>query len=50
MGWTPAQVGACSFWQFNVAREGWRRANTTEDAAPAAPSDDEHDALVAKYG
>ena len=44
-----ADLAECSFWQFRAAAEGWRRANVADDK-PAAPSDEEHDALVAKYG
>lgn len=26
MGWTPAQVGACSLWEFMAAVEGYGRS------------------------
>jgi hypothetical protein len=48
MGWTPQQVGDCSLWEFQAGLAGWLRANGSEDK-PTAPTDEEHDDLVAKY-
>jgi hypothetical protein len=48
MGFTPAEVDACSLWEFLAARDGWIRANSTEGERPPTP--EEHDALVEKYG
>lgn len=44
-----ADLAECSFWQFRALAEGWRKVNTSDEKL-AAPTDDEHDALVAKYG
>jgi hypothetical protein len=49
MGFTPAQVDACSLWEFLAARDGWIKANTVDDKT-RAPTPEEHDALVEKYG
>lgn len=39
-----------SLWQFRAIVEGHRRANSVEDEKPPAPTDAEHDELMAKYG
>lgn len=49
MGFTPAEVGQMSLWQYAAAYEGWRKANAA-DEKPPAPTPEEHDELVAKYG
>lgn len=49
MGFTPSQVDACSLWEFLAAREGWIAANSAPDQAPA-PTADEHDAMMRKWG
>jgi hypothetical protein len=49
MGWTPAEVDACSLWEFLAARAGWLEANSAPEDRPA-PSADEHDAMVEKWG
>jgi hypothetical protein len=48
MGFTPAEVDACSLWQFLAARDGWIKANTVE--RDQTPTPEEHDALIAKWG
>lgn len=30
MGFTPAEVGAMSLWQFMACAEGWRKAHSSE--------------------
>jgi hypothetical protein len=50
MGFTPAQVGEMSLWQFTACWQGWRRANSAEDgegSGPAAPSPEDHMAALA---
>lgn len=37
-----------SFWEFAAAVEGWSKANGGE-SKPDAPSEEEHDRLMAKY-
>ncbi len=49
MGFSPAQVGEMSLWQFSAAWAGWRKANGPEEKPPA-PTPEEHDELVRKYG
>lgn len=42
-------MDGCSFWQFLAARDGYVLANSPpEDMKP--PTDEEHDALVQKWG
>jgi len=48
MGFTPAQVDACSLWEFLAARDGWVAANTSQESA--APTPEEHDTMLAKWG
>lgn len=48
MGWTPAQTLAMSEWDFAVSVDGFMRMNGAE-AKPAPPTDEEHDALVARF-
>lgn len=43
-----AEVDAVSFWEFLAARDGWIRANSVTEAQ--APSPEEHDAMLAKWG
>jgi hypothetical protein len=47
MGFTPAQVDACSLWEFLIAREGWIAANSPKE--DHAPTPEEHDAMIAKW-
>ena len=47
MGFTPAQVDACSLWEFLAARDGWIAANTVQESA--APTPEEHDAMIEKW-
>jgi hypothetical protein len=42
---TPADVDACSFWQFAAAVDGWNRVHGAEPK-PQAPSDAEFDAML----
>ena len=49
MGWTPAQVDACSLWEFLIARDGWIKANSAPDKL-GPPSPEEHDAMLEKWG
>lgn len=49
MGFSPAEVGEMSPWQFSACVEAWNAANGGEPALPP-PTDEEHDYLVAKYG
>ncbi|WP_336747757.1 hypothetical protein [Aureimonas altamirensis] len=37
MGMTPTQVGELSFWQFQAAAEGFRRAHMTEEQRAQEP-------------
>jgi hypothetical protein len=41
-------VDDLSLWEFSAAVGGWAKANGGEDR-PAAPSAEEHDALVEKF-
>lgn len=50
MGWTPAEVDACSFWQFLAARDGWVAANSPPDEAMPPPTAAEHEAMLRKWG
>ena len=45
MGFSPADVGAMSFWQFQAALDGWKRANGATEELPLM-SDDEFDAAA----
>jgi len=49
MGMTPAEVDACSFWEFLAARDGWIAANAPPDQV-RPPTPEEHDAMIAKWG
>jgi hypothetical protein len=49
MGLSRADVGDHSFWTFNAALDGWRRAHET-NSRPPPPTDEQHDYLIAKYG
>ena len=46
---TPREVDACSLWEFGAAVNGWNKANGGEVKADSL-SEEEHDALMAKYG
>ena len=48
MGFTPSQIDALSFWEFIACREGWISANTVKE--DRAPTPEEHDAMIAKWG
>lgn len=37
-----------TLWEFAAAAQGWSKANGGE-SKPAPPTDEEHDALMAKY-
>lgn len=39
-----------SLWEFGVAAEGWIKANRSELSEPASMTEEEHDALMSKYG
>ena len=45
MGFTPAQVGAMSLWEFAAAFAGWRKANSAP-SGPNFPTPEEHAAAV----
>lgn len=45
---TPREVDDCSLWEFAAAVQGWSKANGGE-AKPEAMSEEDHDALLAKY-
>lgn len=49
MGWTPRQVDETSLWEFKAAVDGYVEAQGGE-AKPEAPTIDEHQALLEKYG
>lgn len=38
-----------SFWTFGAAEDYWRAAHSEEEAKPAAPSADEHDADLERF-
>lgn len=38
-----------TFWEFGAAVQGWAKANSSEESQAASLSEDEHDALMAKY-
>ena len=38
---TPAEVGACSFWQFNAAVSGWNEAHGGEDQQGLSAQDED---------
>jgi len=44
----PREVDACSLWEFAAAVQGWSKAQPGGDK-PEAPSEEEHDRLMAKY-
>lgn len=48
MGWTPAQVDACSLWDFRAAFAQWKAFNTVpkDGGGPRAPSVDALKAAV----
>lgn len=45
---TPREIDDCSLWEFGAAVQGWSKANGGETKAKSL-SEDEHDALMAKY-
>jgi hypothetical protein len=47
MGFTPAEVDACSFWQFSACVEGFNKANNPDAAPP--PTNAEFDEMVARH-
>lgn len=47
MGFTPADVGAMSLWQFFACADGWARANSPEAAKRS--NDDTADAVQALF-
>lgn len=49
LGYTPADVDACSFWQFGECVEGWKKANGAADNVKP-PSDLEFEALLERHG
>jgi hypothetical protein len=49
MGFTPAQIDACSLWEFLACRDGWINANSAPEQTPP-PTAAEHDAMIAKWG
>lgn len=50
MGFSPRQVDDMSLWEFGAAAEGWMKANSPEPTKASSLSEDDHDALMAKYG
>lgn len=38
-----------TFWEFGVAVQAWAKVNVVTEEAPAALSEAEHDALMAKH-
>ena len=46
MGFTPAQVDACSFWQLSACVDGFNRANNPGNPPP--PSNAEFDDMLAR--
>jgi hypothetical protein len=49
LGWRPAEFWSATITEFFQAIEGWNLANGNKPKADA-PSDDDIDALVRKYG
>ena len=49
MGWTPDEVGRCSFWKFKAAWLGWAKSKGIKTQAPA-PSDEDFDEAIRKFG
>ena len=49
MGFTPADVGKMSLWEFNAVVRGYNRANGAAEPV-VSPTFEEHDELVRKYG
>lgn len=49
LGLSPRQVDEMHLGEYAAAIAAYNRANGAEEK-PAAPTPDEHDALVAKYG
>lgn len=38
-----------TFWEFGAAVHSWAKANGASDDKPASLTEEEHDALMAKY-
>lgn len=49
VGFSPREVDEMTFWEFAAAVSGWTKANCPEPEKPTALSEEEHDALMAKY-
>lgn len=49
MGFTPAQVGEMSLWEFVTCWDGWFIANCGEPDLPP-PTPEQHQYLIDKYG
>lgn len=49
MGWTARQVEEHTAWELLSAWSGWLAANCQDPQLPP-PTDEEHDALVERYG
>lgn len=49
IGFTPRQVDELTAWEFMAAFEGWKDANCPPEA-PSAPTPEEHDVMVARFG
>lgn len=48
LGFSPREIDQMTLWEFAAAVEGWSKANGGE-SKPEAPSEEEHDRLMAKY-
>ena len=49
MGFSPREVGDMSLWEFTACTEGWVAAHSPEEQKASSLSEEEHDALMAKY-
>lgn len=49
MGFTPREVDDLSLWEFGAAVDGWAKANNPEPQQASSLSEEDHDALMAKY-
>lgn len=49
MGFTPAEVGGMSLWQFGACADGYAKAHGAEESV-APPTDEEHADRVARLG
>lgn len=49
-GYTPAEVDKMSLWEFLCLQSGWQKSRQEGEAGPTAPTEDEYQAALERFG